>query len=317
MCSVGILTVIAAISALPGASLIYFPELAALAYDVFTRPQGAWASALFFLVFTPVVTAVIGILCARWLPYGYVSVLLIVGLSVAVVQGLRSPIAPAISAAVLPLVLGLTSWWYPPAILFGTVFLALLGWAWRTWWGPRMPTVPATRREVVDDLMELSPRRLHWAPALLIFLLAAVTLVKLTGLRLILFPPLVVIAYEMLAHPAICPWAKRPWRLPVACALTALCGCYCALTFGPGMLATALSLLLGIGILRVLDLHIPPALAVALIPQVMEELSWSYPVAVFLGTCLLVVIFFIYRRFLTRGSSRRPVLTEPGGRQEL
>lgn len=308
--SIGFLTAIAAISSLRGASLIFFPELAALAYDVFTRPRGAWASSLRLLMFTPALTAVIGVIGARNLPYGYGSVLLVVGLSLIAVQVLRSPIAPAISAAVLPLALGLKSWWYPPAILFGTSFLALLGWGWRTWWTPRMPVVPPTRREVVDELMELSPRRLHWAPALLLFLLVATTLVKLTGMRLILFPPLVVIAYEMFAHPAICPWAKRPWRLPVACTLAALCGYFLTMIFGPGMLATLFSLLLGIGILRILDLHIPPALAVALIPQVMDKPSWTYACAVFFGTGLLVAIFYIYRAFLAKHRELLPTLKE-------
>ena len=34
--------------------------------------------------------------------------------------------APAISAGVLPLVMGIGSWWYPPSILLGTCVLALL-----------------------------------------------------------------------------------------------------------------------------------------------------------------------------------------------
>ena len=58
------------------------------------------------------------------LPYGYLSVLLTVAGAIAIILALRSPVAPAISAGLLPLVLGVKSWWYPPAILLGTTLLA-------------------------------------------------------------------------------------------------------------------------------------------------------------------------------------------------
>ncbi len=75
------------------------------------------------LTITPFLTALIGILFTRALPYGYLSVLLTVGSAVALIMVLKSPIAPAISAGLLPLVLGVKSWWYPPGVLLGTVLL--------------------------------------------------------------------------------------------------------------------------------------------------------------------------------------------------
>lgn len=293
---------IAALSALMGAPYVFFPELGALAHDVFTRPRGAWASAPVFLALTPIATAVIGTLVATTLPFGYLSMLLIVGVSVAIVQWLRSPIAPAISAGVLPLVLELKSWWYPPAILVGTALLALLSWAWRVYCVPRMPDIPASRREIVDDLVELAPKRWAWAPALMVIVVAGVFLVNVTGWRLILFPPLIVIAFEMFGHPSICPWARRPMRLPIACFLTAGGGFLAVHFFGHGVVTTMISLAFGIGVLRLLDLHVPPALAVALIPQVLEHLDWRYPVSVLVGTLLITLTFFPYRWLLIRST---------------
>ena len=301
---------IAAIASLTGASYIFFPELGALAHDVFTRPRGAWAGAPFFLALTPVATAVIGTAVTTTMPFGYLSMLLIVGVSVALVQLLRSPIAPAISAGVLPLVLGLKSWWYAPAIFVGTALLALLSWAWRAYCIPRMPSVPASRREIVDDLVELAPRRWAWAPALLAVVVAGVFLVNVTGLRLILFPPLIVVAFEMFGHPSICPWARRPIRLPIACLLTAAGGFLAVHTFGPGVMTTMVSLALGIGVLRLFDLHVPPALAVALIPQVIDHPTWLYPVAIATGTLLVTLIFFPYRWLLLRSAKAGPELAE-------
>lgn len=300
------LGLIAAVASLTGVPEVFFPELGALSHDVLTRPRGAWASAPFFLALTPVATAVIGTLVARTLPFGYLSMLLVVGISVAMVQLLRSPIAPAISAGVLPLVLGVTSWWYPPAIFFGTAILALLSWAWQAYCIPRMPRTPASHREIVDDLVELAPRRWVWAPALLLIVVAGVFLVNITGLRMILFPPLIVIAFEMFGHPSICPWARRPIRLPIACCLTAVGGFLVVDLLGPGILTTMLSLAFAIGVLRLFDLHLPPALAIALIPQVLDHPTWLYPVAVMIGTILITITFFPYRWLLIRRYSRRP-----------
>lgn len=296
---------IAAIASVTGAPYIFFPELGALAHDVFTRPRGAWASAPFFLALTPVATAVVGTVITTTMPFGYLSMLLIVGVSVAMVQVLRSPIAPAISAGVLPLVLELKSWWYALAILVGTALLALLSWAWRAHCIPRMPSVPASHREIVDDLVELTPRRWDWAPALLAVVVAGVFLVNMTGLRLILFPPLIVVAFEMFGHPSICPWARRPIRLPIACFLTAAGGFLAVHTFGPGVVTTMISLAFGIGVLRLFDLHVPPALAVALIPQVIDHPTWLYPVAITIGTLLVTITFFPYRWLLMRSAKAR------------
>src|SRR5580658_1198 len=122
---------IAEVAIATGAVYVLFPELAALSHDVFTRPRGSWASAPVLLVITPVLTSVVGTLVTRNLPYGYWSVMLTVCGALAIVLGLRSPIAPAISAGLLPLALGVGSWWYPPGIVFGTVLLAVLSLIWK------------------------------------------------------------------------------------------------------------------------------------------------------------------------------------------
>ena len=291
---------IAALGFLTPASYVFFPELAALSYDVFTRPGGKWAKAPWFLALTPALAGAMGVAVTRHLPYGAGSMLLIVGVTVTMVKLLRSPLAPAISAGVLPLVMGIESGWYPPSILVGTCLLALLsqGWSWIT--ARHLPPAPPSSRERVDDLLEAAPRRGGWAPALFVFVAIDVLLVQQTGLRMMLFPPLVVIAFEMFSHPTICPWARRPLRLPIACGLTAVMGWLTVSYLGPGVAATMVSLALATGVLRLLDLHVPPALAVALIPQVMPAPDWRYPASVTAGTSLLVAVFFLGRPYLLR-----------------
>ncbi|MDE2090225.1 MAG: HPP family protein, partial [Gammaproteobacteria bacterium] len=117
------------------------------------------------------------------------------------------------------------------------------------------------------------------------------------GERFVLFPPLVVIGYEMFVHPDSCPWAAKPLHLPVACFLAAAAGLLCWHFLGTGPAAAVASMALGIIIVRAGRLQLPPALAIALLPQVMHSPDLAYPFAILLGTLLLSAWFLLYRRF--------------------
>jgi hypothetical protein len=302
------IAVIAQFACATGAFYVLFPELGALSQDVFTRPRGTWARSPILLALTPVLTAVVGIAVTRELPYGLLSVLVIVAASIAIIETLRSPVAPAISAGLLPLVLGLKSWWYPPGILLGTTLLALLLLPWKAFCAAGDGT-PTTAEDVVEDVIELAPRGYRWLIALLSFVAVAVLAVDLTGLRFILFPPLVVIGFEMLGHTAICSWAKRPLALPIACFLTAAGGLLFWRLFGVSALAAAASMAWGILILRAFDLHIPPALAIALLPMVMNSPTAAYPLSVGIGTLLMTLWFIAYQRFACTESAASVVVS--------
>ncbi len=292
------IALIALVANATGAFYVLFPELGALSHDVFARPRGTWANAPLLLAITPVITGAVGIAVTNTLPYGFFSVMLNTIAAIMVVLGLGSPIAPAISAGLLPLVLGVTSWWYPPGIMFGTVLLAALSIPWKQSSASDATVVTVeSAEEVAEDITHevAAPVRARWEKiaALMAFVAVAVLAVKLTGWRFILFPPLVVIGFEMFVHPDICPWAKRPLMLPVACFLTALGGFVFWKYLGVTPLTAALCMGWGIVVLRTLDLHVPPALAVALLPLVMTNPTLTYPIAVGLGTLLLTCWFFL------------------------
>jgi hypothetical protein len=316
------IAIIAEIACATGAVYVLFPELGALSHDVMTRPRGTWANAPLLLAVTPVLTGVVGIVFTRSLPYGYLSVLLTVAGAIAVVLALRSPVAPAISAGLLPLVLGVKSWWYPPAIALGTALLATLSVPWKKYCAARTVAAPVEgdearedlQNDIIDDLIETTPSGYAWLVVLMAFVAVAVFFVKLTGLRFVLFPPLVVIGFEMLGHTAICPWADKPLRLPVACFLTALGGFVSWHFLGVTPLAAAASMAWGIAMLRVCDLHVPPALAVALLPLVMDKPTIAYPFAVGIGTTLLSLWFLAYQRLL-RGALSIPWASRAAARQ--
>ncbi len=133
-------------------------------------------------------------------------------------------------------------------------------------------------------------------PAYFLFLIATAALAQVTGWRLMLFPPLAVIAYEMFAHPDACPWAGRPVALIGPCTVSPAAGVLLVLPGGAGPLTAAIAILVGILILRVLALHVPPALAVGLIPFVIDRPSYGDALQVAAGTAMLTVVFAIWTR---------------------
>jgi hypothetical protein len=104
-----------------------------------------------------------------------------------------------------------------------------------------------------------------------------------------------VIGFEMFGHTAICPWARKPLLLPAACFVSAGGGLIFRKLLGNRPVAAASSMAWGIAALRIFDLHVPPAIAVALLPQVMASPTIAYPLSVGIGTLLMTFWFLFYR----------------------
>lgn len=281
-----------------GISYLLFPELAALSYAVFTRPRGVWARAPLLMVVTPLLTAVLGILIERHIAYGFVSIFISVASSLLLIRILKSPVAPAISAGLLPIALNEGSWWYPASVAFGTGFLVLGLFAYRA-------AFPSAVAELHEEPVTAPPTNhrksaYYWLPFYLMFLVFAAGLVTATNARFILFPPLLVIGFEMFAHSETCPWAGRPIILPVICTFAALSGTILDQSLGSTPLAAVVAVLIGIGLCRVFRLHVPPAIAVGLLPFVISNPNFWFPLAVAIGTLLLTGTFHLYRFFSYR-----------------
>lgn len=283
-----------------GVAYLLFPELAALAYDVFTRPKGTWARAPMMLIITPAIAAVPGIMIERSLDYGFLSVLLSVAISLIIIKVLRSPIGPAISAGLLPVVLKVGSGWYPPAVLFGTTLLVGSLFLYRKMVFKNSRDEPHWIGFVETDVIEQLPRQYAWLPFFLVFLMIAIQLVKLTDLRFILFPPLAVIGYEMFAHSDSCPWAYKPIMLPIVCTVAALGGTVAILFLGTGPFSAMIAVSIALAICRVFSVYIPPAAAVSLLPFVTSHPNFMLPLSVGAGTALLGLSFYSYHFFFLR-----------------
>lgn len=287
-----------------GIYLILFPELAALAHDVITRPHGKWAAQPWQIILTPTLAAVLGLFITRHAAYGAVAITAITIVSLFVIKVLRSDISPAISAGVLPLVLAIKSWLYPVTIFADLLVLVGVMLLWRRF-GPTFDYSSTNKadRDTLTDAYEAQPHDRFWAITLLAFVFVLGIVAEVTGLRFLLFPPLVVMAYEIFGHPELPGWMAHPVLFPFICFFTASIGLVACLTFHTSFTGVALTMICSIGVLRVFKVHMPPALAVGLLPFVITAPSFRYPVSVGIGTLALVGCFWgrgYYLRLSTR-----------------
>jgi HPP family len=293
-----------------GVHLLLFPELAALSHDALTRPRGKWATQPVLMILTPTLTAIVGLFFARHESYSASAVAVVAMSSLLLIKALRSAIAPAISAGVLPMVLDEKSWIYPLAIFAGLVVLVAAMSLWKRY-GPPIGTPSAWEAEdsrVVDALEEPSHDR-FWAVTLFGFVLVLGAAGELLGLHFLLFPPLVVMAYEVFGHPEVPGWMKRPALFPVVCFLTASIGVLACHLFQESFAGVALTMIVSLTILRIFKVHMPPALAVGILPFVMDAPNFWYPVSVTMGTIALTLYFLGYDHLRRTMEARRAELS--------
>jgi hypothetical protein len=246
-----------------------------------------------------------GTVVARNMPYGLTSVLIIVFLAILVVRALRSPIVPAVAAALLPLIIGETSWWYALSLLIGTSLLAGISVIRQRMYPLPEDTPGSTAAE--RPVPHHSAGDYSWVPFFAAFLIVSAGIGVITGERLFLLPPLVVVALEIFAHFETCPWVRRPLLIPVVCCLSAMSAVTIISLMGTGPLAVFFAMIAVLIVVRVFDLHFPPAMAVAILPFIMPHFDFRYPAVVALSSVLLIVTFFLWRRTVGHRDKRSRV----------
>lgn len=282
-------------AAITGISYILFPELAAITYGVLTRLQGTWAKTHFLLVVTPTLTAIIGVLIAKTLPYSVFSVILSISSALMIIRLLKSPIAPALAAGYLPVILGEGSWWYPLSVFVTIILLVLI-----------LKTLLRTFPHYLPPLEQSNFSELHNAnqnwPGTIAFILFVVTVLVISyfsELRFILFPPLVVISFEMLTKPTHCPWVGRPIALFVICILIAGVGLLTRTYVDSSTWGVLITMTTGILACRIYNLYLPPAMAIGLLPFVTEHPDMRLMFSIVIGLILLTVFHNVYDRYFS------------------
>jgi hypothetical protein len=291
--------VVALAASKTGLAVILFPELLALSHDVINRPQGKWASQPIRLILTPTATAIIGLFITRHLDYSVLSVSIIVVLSLIFIRLTRSAIGPAISAGVLPLVVGENSWYYPLAILADVSLLVGVLILWKRY-GLRCVNPPknVVEHNRIIEARQSIPQHRYSSIVLMSFVIVLGSIAQITGLRFLLFPPIIVMAYEVIGHPVPPDWMKRPKLFPLVCLLTASIGLLAREWIHLTVPAVMVTTLCSVVLLRLFEVHMPPALAVGMLPFVIRRPDFRYPISVFFGTIALTLFCFGYSRLL-------------------
>ena len=265
---------------------LLFPELAALAYGVMTSPDGDWARARGHLFITPVIAAFIGTILSRYLGFGFGQICLSLATTVLCLSWLRSPIIPAISAGLLPVVLEIRTFDYPFAV--GAAILMLI--ALR-----RLVSKPSEAVAGRRNAWQAYPRHGLYRYAAFIVSLAAISC--LPGWRLILFPPLAVIAFDRLVLGTDHLWHGQVPVLFVIGTLNTGIAALLVSGWGATPLTVGASVAAGIMLLRAFRSSVAPVLAIGLLPFVTHRGDVQIVAAIGLGLAALSAAAILARRF--------------------
>ncbi|MDQ3849956.1 MAG: hypothetical protein M3296_05000, partial [Actinomycetota bacterium] len=240
---------------------VIFPEGAALTFGIWAMQRPDWTSSRWRILVLPPLTAIVGVLLARVSIPVWVGQLAVLTVGLVVLQALRSRLAPTLAAGMFPLVFGIDEWVYPLSVLAICACIAA-----------GMPRL-AVRVAVgtVADRLERWPGRTvagFWLLSVA-WMLVAGRLLALPSAALA--PPLFVSTLDWVTGGgAPPPDGLRRWGLLVGAAVLGT-GAEDLLATGPasGILALIATLLLA----RALRAPHPPALAIALVPQIVQGTS--------------------------------------------
>jgi hypothetical protein len=261
-----------------GTDEIIFPEGAALAMGIWVVRLPGWSSSRWRVALLPPLFATGGILLLRLGLAPATTAILAVTLGLLGLQALGTRLAPALSAAVLPIVFDVRAWSYPAAVLAISLVVAA-GMAWR-----HAILAPAPAEGV---------RRYAWRTlagawlVITLWILAGDAWLALSSVALA--PPLFVSALEWLARGTLtAPEGARRWALLVGAGLAGSG----AVALVPPWLAGPLAIVATTALMRLLATPHPPALAIALIAQILDasaSLAFTLAVAVGAGALYLGV----------------------------
>ena len=261
---------------LAGEKELIFPEILALATGVWLVPRCPWKTGAWGIWLLPTAAACMGMaLCRSALPAALALPLAFLSAALLLLAA-RSTLAPTISAAMLPLLLGATSWLYPLSVCVLTAVVALGS----CLFGSESASPSPTRRDELRFWLRLLP-----------VVTVAVWLALASGATFALAPPLVGLFSES-ARPQS-RIRRESLRVLGLVACTASTGALCsfaALSLAlPAWCAAGAATFAVFGWFWLFRMALPPAAALALLPLLLSpaDLLW-YPVQVSIGAgCFL------------------------------
>ena len=236
-----------------------FPEGAAIARGVWVLGSPGWIVSRRHILALPPLCALLGVVIARSdLPI-WSAELLGVTVALGLLQARDSRLAPSLSAAALPIVFGVEEWSYPLAV---TVICAIVvaGMPLLT------PAPPPGARGRPTGRYPWSVVAGAWI-AIAAWILIGGQLLALSSVALA--PPLFVSALEWLGRGG-CTLSRALPRLALLTG-AALAGSVALQLVSIAWLAGALAIAAMLALMRLLETPHAPALAIALIPQILDR----------------------------------------------
>lgn len=278
------LTAMAVVAEITGQREIIFPEAGALCVGLWLMPKAVWNVRIRQVPLLLTAAALIGLGINLLLPVSFEIRFAVAFCAVALMlRVVRCNVYPVVSAAMLPVLIGTTSWVYPVSVLVISLLLAV----GRVW-------LPQT------DRTEYHPYGwLHWlklAAALCLFLAVEYVLTTLTSnlspLTYTLVPPLVVTMIEFANRKS--GFRERPWTIWGLIVAAAVVGTAAEWglhrTLGlPMAVGTLLSTITMLLLFRRFK-PFAPALAIAMVPMILPDaaLLW-FPLLAAMGGAYFIV----------------------------
>lgn len=283
-----------ATAAATGEREIVFPEVAALLTGLILAPRLSWRTTLPRMCLLLVVCALLGTGISTYVP-GHLALKMTLAYAAAlfILMVTGTTVAPIVSAAVLPVLLGTRGWVYPVSAAVLALACTLLRLLWER--------LGLARRELVR------PHRGVWGGAWAFLMRTAfvavwTTLAVACGCPFAAAPPLLV-AYTQFSRRRN-PIRKHPSKAVLPVFVCALIGASCRLVltelagFGVGI-SVALATVVFTSYFRRTRFYFPPAAAMAILAFLIPaDRLLVYPVEALTGISALVY----GERFLTRAA---------------
>lgn len=296
--SVILIALIAWLSYFIALPLLLFPEFGALCNGAITRPQHIWARSPYHLAVMPALTGCLGVLALRLFGYGVLPVLLALMASLLLLGCFRSPIIPSLSSGLIPLVLHIPSWTYPLSVFLSCTILAIIIY----FRGQRLK-IPRQDNQPFRLLNGGWPRNAYHLAVFLGFIAGITLISEVCHQPIILFPPLAVLGFEILLHSGRHPWCRWPALLPLIFFVCAGGGFVSLALFGHSVCGVIIAVTIAICVTFYRGLYIPPAIAVSLLPFVMQHVGFTFPFDIAFSVAALVIVA-IAREWLDKQITR-------------
>lgn len=274
---------------------IIFPEIAALAFGAWVMEDRPWPGPVWTIWFSPTLAAITGVVILRTLPASVALMVFIALICVFIeLKVVGSHMSPAISAAILPIIINAKGIVYPISVFIMTGSVALLVYNKKRKCKISGIALHSGLVECVQRHDNLISELFHYGK-LVVFVLLIAILADTSGWLYIVSPPLIV-AFVELTYPGSLLREKSMKKLLVLLTSCSLEGMLWVVLVGhcfsgPLWLAAGLSVATAFLIARSLRLASPPAFALSLLPIILPRSAlYLYPLSVFAGAALFIIV---------------------------